>query len=184
MTIDLDSIHNAVEVAKNEEEMKLLNRDEKKEYTKLKEILEQLNGFQVRFIEAYIKTASASKAAQMAGSNSKTPETVGYKTLQNPLVQQAIAIAMKKRIEAVGLDTVEVIEKTRKVYNEALAAGKYESAIKACDLLNSMIQQAQKAVPSKAGQALTNKDKPIALEDGVDTKEQLHNVLTLIQSKS
>lgn len=184
MTIDEDNFYNAVEVAQNNEEMKLLNRDEKKEYTKLREILTQLNGFEVRFVEAYIKTASASKAAVMAGSNSKTPETVGYKTLQKPLVQQAIAIAMKKRIEAVGLDTIEVVEKTRRVYNEALEAGKYESAIKACDLLNSMIQQAQKAVPSKSGEALVNKNKPIALEDGVDSKEQLHNVLSLIQSKS
>jgi hypothetical protein len=180
----MEDFHNAVDVATSESEMKLLNRDSKKEYAKLKEILLQLNGFDVRFVTAYIKTASASEAARLAGSNSKTPETVGYKTLQKPLVQQAIAIAMKKRIEAVGLDTVEVIEKTRRVYDEALAAGKYESAMKACDLLNSMIQQAMKLQPSKAGQALVNKDKPIALEDGVDTGEQLNNVLSLIQSKS
>lgn len=183
MTMETE-FHNAVEISQSEQEMKLLNRDDKKEYTKLREILLKLNGFDIRFIEAYIKTASASEAARMAGSNSKTPETVGYKTLQKPLVQQALAIAMKKRIEAVGLDSVEVIEKTRRVYNEALAAGKYESAIKACDLLNSMIQQALKLQPSKAGQALVNKDKTIAMEDGVDTKEQLDNVLTLIQSKS
>lgn len=180
----MEEYKDMVQVAQNNEEMKLLNRDEKKEYTKLREILSQLSGFQVRFVEAYIKTASAAQAAKMAGSESKSPEVIGYKTLQIPMVQQAIAIAMKKRIEAVGLDTVEVVEKTRRVYNEALAAGKYESAIKACDLLNSMIQQAQKAVPSKSGEALVNKNKPIALEDGVDSKEQLHNVLSLIQSKS
>lgn len=180
----MEDFHNAVEVATSESEMKTLNRDEKKEYTELRKILLQLSPFKVRFVEGYLKTASASQAARMAGSESKTPETVGYKALQDPLVQKAIAIGMKKRIEAVGLDTLEVVEKTRRVYHEALDAGKYDAAIKACDLLNSMIVQAQKLQPTKAGEILTNKEKPIALEDGVDPNDQINNVLSILQSKS
>lgn len=61
------------------------------------------------------------------GSKSNSPEVVGYKLLQNPNVQMAIAIIMKKRIEAVGLDTIEVIMKIRRVYDEALVAGKFDA---------------------------------------------------------
>ena len=73
--------------------------------------------------------------------------------MKNPKVQQAIAIAMKKRIEAVGLDTIEVIQKIREVYTTALAASNYAAAIKACELLQKEVDKANGLMPTAAGNA-------------------------------
>lgn len=140
-----NEIFNAVKVASDLEEIKLLDRDERKEFKELRTILQSLSGFQIRFVEAYVKTASAAQAARMAGSKAQNPEVVGYNTLKNERVQQAIAIAMKKRIEAVGLDTVEVIQKIREVYNAALEANNFVAAVKACELLQKEIDKSRKA---------------------------------------
>jgi len=134
-----------VKQATNESEAKLLNRDERKEMQALKEILLELTPFQIRFIEQYIRTGVAGQAARLAGSKSNQPETIGYKLLTEPKIQKALAIAMKKRIEAVGLDSVEVIMKLRRIYDEALEAGKFEAANKACELLQREIERASKA---------------------------------------
>lgn len=136
--------YNAVAVAADPSEYKLLNRDEKKEMMALRELMKDMTAFQIRFVEAYIKTASPGKAAQLAGSQSSRPEQIGYSLLQEDKIQKAVAIAMKKRIEAVGLDTIEVIQKLREIYDAAMLAGKYESANKACELLTKQIEMAQK----------------------------------------
>jgi len=143
MEDDLNEPHNAVAIAIDKEELKLLNRDEQKEYKVLRELLTTMTPLQIRFVEAYVKTASAAQAARMAGSKSGNPEIVGYTMLKMPKVQQAVAIAMKKRIEAVGLDTIEVIQKIREVYNHALSEKNYQAAIKACELLQKEIDKAK-----------------------------------------
>lgn len=187
--IDQFEFHNAVEVAsQSTEELKLLTRDERKEYEKLREILKGLTSFQIRFVEQYIRTASAGKAARLAGSNSVTPEIVGYKLLQNPSIQMAISIAMKKRIEAVGLDTVEVIQKIREVYDAAMQSGKFEAANKACELLQKEIDRASKYQPineklSKPGKAAID-PKPIHEEEGFNVDENLTNIIEMVQKAS
>jgi len=182
---DKFEFHNAVEVSTKSEELKLLTRDEKKEYEKLREILKGLTSFQIRFVEQYIRTASAGKAAKLAGSQSVTPEIVGYKLLQNPSIQMAISIAMKKRIEAVGLDTIEVIQKIREVYDAAMQSGKFDAANKACELLQKEIERASKYQPlsektTKAGKAALE-PKPIHEEDGVNIDTNLTNIIEMIQ---
>jgi hypothetical protein len=139
-----DEPYNAVAIAADPKELKLLNRDEKKEMLVLRELMKDMTAFQIRFIEAYIKTASPGMAAKMAGSQSARPEQIGYNLLQEDKIQKAIAIAMKKRIEAVGLDTIEVIQKLREIYDAAMLAGKYDAANKACELLTRQIELAQK----------------------------------------
>ena len=160
------SMFNAVEVATNPDGFVAINRNEKKELEELRKTLMELTAFQIRFVEGYIRTASPAKAAKEAGSTSVNPELVGYKTLQNPNVIKAIAIAMKKRIEAVGLDTVEVIQKTREVYDAAMMAGKFEAANKACELLMKQIELASKigsvnltASQTKVSKELLNKQE-------------------------
>ena len=180
---------NANEVVQTAEDIatgKLLNRDKKKEYEKLKELFLGMTSFQISFVEAYIKTASAAQAARMAGSKADKPELVGYKTLQNPNVQMAISIAMKKRIEAVGLDTIEVIQKFREIYDKALEDGKYDAAIKACEGLQREVERAMKAQGGSVNQVgkAAGMDKPVHMEDGVDVKDELHKVLSLVNSKS
>lgn len=185
---DKFEFHNAVEKASKADEIKLLTRDERKEYEKLREILGTLTSFQIRFVEQYIRTASAGKAARLAGSNSVTPEIVGYKMLQNPNIQMAIAISMKKRIEAVGLDTVEVIQKIREVYDAAMSNGKFAEANKACELLQKEIERASKYQPineklTKVGaRALKTEEKAIYEEDGVDAKNSLTNIINLVKA--
>jgi phage terminase small subunit len=136
------------------EEPKLLTIDSKKEYEKLRELLLSLSAFQVRFVEQYIRTASAGMAAKLAGSQSNTPEAVGYKLLQLPKIQQCIAIAMKKRIEAVGLDSIEVIHKIRTLYDRCMEEGKFDTAAKACELLQrelNSVHKGGKSVVDTAG---------------------------------
>ena len=177
-----DTIHNAIKVAQENEELKLLTRDERKEYKVLREILTELTPFQVKFVEAYIKTASAAQAARIAGTKSSTPEITGYTALKNPKVQQAIAIAMKKRIEAVGLDTIEVIQKIREVYTTALAASNYAAAIKACELLQKEVDKANGLMPTAVGNA---KIKAVAVkkEEKEEKDEDLEKVISIL-SKS
>lgn len=160
------------------EELKLLNRDEAKEAKALRELLISLSAFQIRFIEQYIRTASAGKAARLAGSKSNTPETVGYKLLQDPRIQKAIAIAMKKRIEAVGLDTVEIIQKLREVYDLALEAGKFNDANRACELLQKEIERATKG----AGETKATKTLAKMELDGQDVSEELDKVISIVNS--
>jgi len=183
----MEDFKEIVDKASDKEELKLLNRDERKEYELLRKILNDLTPFQVAFIEQYIRTASARQAAKLAGSMSANPEIVGYKLLQNPKIQMAISIAMKKRIEAVGLDTTEVIMKLREVYSNALADKKYEAANKALELLQKEIDRATKVNglgTSKVGDKVLNKNepnKPVHEEDGFDTKGELENVINLLK---
>jgi hypothetical protein len=168
-----------VHQATDAKEFKLLNREESKEMKVLRDLLTDLSAFQIRFIEQYIRTASAGQAARLAGSKSDKPENVGYKLLQDPRIQKAIAIAMKKRIEAVGLDTVEVIMKIREVYDAAMEAGKFNEANRACELLQKEIDRA-----SKAPEGLTKQGKLIAkLEDGGgNVDHELSKVLEIVQN--
>lgn len=142
-----------VKQASDDAEFKLLNRQERKEMKALREILVDLTTFQIRFIEQYIRTGSAGTAARLAGSKAANPESVGYKLLQDIRIQKAVALAMKKRIEAVGLDTIEVIQKIREIYDSAMEAGKFDSANKACELLQREIERAQKGIGGEATKA-------------------------------
>lgn len=182
---------NIVAQASSPNEYKLLKRDEKKEAKALREVLLKLSTFQVRFVEQYIRTASASHAARLAGSKSGNPEIVGYKLLQNPTVQQAIALAMRKRIEAVGLDSIEVIQKIRAIYDVAMENGKYADANKACELLQKEIERASKKPTidqtPEFYKGASSKNLPVPHEDliehGVNIDEDLEKVISIISSK-
>ena len=182
-----NSMFNAVEVATNPDGFVTLNRNEKAELEALRETLLKLTAFQIRFVEGYIRTASPAKAAKEAGSTSVNPELVGYKTLQNPNVIKAIAIAMKKRIEAVGLDTIEVIQKTREVYDAAMMANKFGDANKAVELLMRQIELASKVgsvnltgTQTKASRELLNKKETEVSEQEVG---KVLDILSRIPSK-
>ena len=175
----LNNPHNAVEIATDKEELKLLTRDEQREYKVLRELLTSMTSLQIRFVEAYVKTASAAKAARLAGSKSANPEIVGYTMLKNPKVQQAVAIAMKKRIEAVGLDTVEVIQKIREVYAMALAEKNYQAAIKACELLQKEIDKANVLKRNIVGEQL-EKDSRVTKAPDEQKDEALEKVVSLL----
>lgn len=175
-----NEIFNAVKVASDVEEIKLLDRDERKEFKELRSILQELSGFQIRFVEAYVKTASAAQAARMAGSKAQNPEVVGYNTLKNEKVQQAIAIAMKKRIEAVGLDTVEVIQKIREVYNAALEANNFMAAVKACELLQKEIDKAKKVPLTTTESSRSGSDSLAAGSPSTEAASDIERVVSIL----
>lgn len=173
--------HNAVAIAVDKEELKLLNRDEQKEYKILRELLTTMTPMQIRFVEAYVKTASAAQAARMAGSKSGSPEVVGYSMLKMPKVQQAIAIAMKKRIEAVGLDTIEVIQKIREVYNHALNEKNYQAAIKACELLQKEIDKARQTKNTVGEQLVKDSGGKVSnASESLEKDEALEKVISIL----
>ena len=96
-----------------------------------------LSPFEVDFVTHYFSSDSGAEAARKAGSTAKRPEAVAYNTLQRPNVQAAINWGMKNRIEAAGIDSRAIISMLKTVYNEALAAGKYNDANKAAELLGN-----------------------------------------------
>lgn len=162
-------------------EFKLLETDSPKDTKLLRDMLSGLTSFQIRFIEQYIRTGIAGKAARLAGSESKTPEAVGYKMLQDERIQKCIAIAMKKRIEAVGLDTVEVIMKIREVYDAAMENGKFQEANKACELLQKEIERASKAAGVVHDAKASTKLKQMEV-NGQDVSEELDKVISIVSS--
>lgn len=179
------NMFNAIEVAVDPSNFVTLKRNDKAEFEELRKCLLECTAFEIRFIEGYIRTASAATSAKEAGSTSVNPELIGYKLLQKPRIQKAIAIAMKKRIEAVGLDTVEVIQKTREVYDAAMFAGKFEAANKACELLMRQIELASKigsvnlvANQTKSSKELLNK------QDLKVTDDEVEKVLGIISRKT
>lgn len=174
-----------VKAATEESEFKLLNKEERKDTIALREMLSDLTSFQIRFIEQYIRCGVAGQAARLAGSKAANTDTVGYRLLQDIKIQRCIAIAMKKRIEAVGLDTVEVIQKIREVYDAAMEAGKFDAANKACELLQKEIERATKGSSLEA----TKVGKVVAGLGGQGHNDQevvateLDRVVSLISTK-
>jgi phage terminase small subunit len=95
----------------------------------------ELTPFQADFVAAYINSKNPTEAVRKIGSKSKRPEAVASNMMKMPNVQAAINWALKCRVEAAGVNDREVITMIRRVYEEAMAAGKYNDANKAAQML-------------------------------------------------
>lgn len=78
---------------------------------------QKLTDKQRRFIEEYVVTHDASKAARAAGYSEKTAGVKGYQLKQNPVIAEEIARRDKAVTEQAGLSA----EYVRKMWSEIIA---------------------------------------------------------------
>jgi phage terminase small subunit len=167
------------------------NEKLKKEELTLKKLLAKLSEKEMRFVEAYIKTLNATEAHKMTGIPVKHHDQAGYAMMQKPAVQTAIAIALKRRIEAIGLDETGVITDIKRVYDEAMKIDKLDVALKAAELLGvhiGMFQKGKKAQEKLNDRLNTEEVRKEILstpdeeeEERATKKEKLNNILSIVQ---
>jgi hypothetical protein len=99
-----------------------------------------LTPYEHRFVVAFVPLNNAAEAARIAASPEDRERTrnwnkVGNDLIRRPQVQSAIGYMQKKLCVAAALDSVEIISNIREIAAMALAAGKYDAAIKANQIL-------------------------------------------------
>lgn len=108
----------------------------------LRRKLEKLTPFARKYAEYRAKGLKQADAAKKAGSNASDRSSlsrVGWNTEQMDGVKDYILFLEERRATAAVVEDLEIIEKLRTAYDEAIANGKYSDAVKACELLGNMI---------------------------------------------
>jgi hypothetical protein len=103
--------------------------------------VERMTPFQKKYAQyraTPMKQADAAKRAGSNGSSRASLTRVGYNTEQQEGVKEYIAFLMEARAKFAMVDSVEVIDKLRRNYDEALALGKIADANKAVELMATM----------------------------------------------
>lgn len=171
-----------------------INKQFENESTKMPEELkvkvESLTKFQKKYAEARARGIKQADAAIKAGSQANGRQAlgrVGYNTEQTPGIKEYISFLEEVRARHAMVDSIEIVEKLRRVYDEAIDAGKFNDANKAAELLGSMIglftkgQQGIKAGPntSSSGGAIENNVDAFK-EEGETTQERIKRMTNLI----
>jgi len=133
----------------------------KKMPDELRRKVELLNPMQKKYCEYRAKGLKQYEAAEKAGSKATTKEAmgrVGYNIEMKDGAKEYIEWLIALRAEQACVDEVEIIEKLRRVYDEAIDNGKYAEANKAAQLLGDMIGAFDTKGANLAGAAGT-KDK-------------------------
>lgn len=118
--------------------------------------VDNMTPFQRKYCEYRAKGLKQPDAAEKAGSDAKDRGTlgrVGYNTEQMAGVKEYIQFLQESRARSAVVDNLELIEKLRKVYEEAMSAGKFADANKAVELLGNMIGAFKPQVQSSEGAA-------------------------------
>lgn len=108
----------------------------------LKNKLANLSSFARKYAEYRAKGLRQPDASLKAGSKAKGRAAlgrVGWNTEQLEGVKDYILWLEHKRAKASVIDDLELVDKLREVYDEAMRAGKYNDANKAVELLGNMI---------------------------------------------
>ena len=139
--------------------------------------LEKLSPFTKRYAEFRAKGLKQSDASKKAGSNASTRKSlgrVGYNTEQQDGVKEYIAWLDYRRAKASVIDDLEIIDKLREVYDNALADGKYSDANKAVEHLANMSGLFEK---NKADAKKSSKDNSSFSnsENGTENNSSLKN---------
>lgn len=132
-----------------------MNVHQEKMPEELKTLLEQVSPFAKRYAEFRAKGLKQADAAVKAGSsaNGRSAQSrVGWNTEQIKGIKEYIEWLIYSRAKASVVDDHEIIQKLRKVYDEAMMAGKFNDANKALEHMANMIGAFDKNKPSKAQQ--------------------------------
>lgn len=107
----------------------------------LKELIKNLSPFERRYAEFRAKGMKQSLAAYKAGSKATTKESrgrVGYNTEQKEGVKDYIMWLEQRRAKASVIDQIEIAQKFRDVYDEAMKKGNLMAANKAAEHLATL----------------------------------------------
>ena len=116
--------------------------DTEKMPDELKRKVELLTGMQKKYCEYRAKGLKQHEAAERAGSTATSKQSrgrVGYNMEQEPGAAEYINWLQEQRARAACVDEIEIIEKIRAVYDEAMNDGKYGDANNAAKMLGEMI---------------------------------------------
>ena len=108
----------------------------------LRRQVELLTPMQRKYCEYRAKGLKQYQAAERAGSTAKTKESkgrVGYNMEQEPGAEDYINWLQDLRARQACVDDIEVIEKIRQVYDEAMEAKRFGDANNAAKMLGDMI---------------------------------------------
>lgn len=153
----------------------------------LRRKFEQFTPFQRLYAEYRAKGLKQSEAAKKAGSQAEDRGAlgrVGYNTERMAGIKEYILWMGEQRAKASVIDDIEIVEKLRRVYDEAITAGKFADANKAAELLGNVIGLFRPK-QLESGTSLSSKTKnnvnAFKEEDNEDTVEQkqrkLHSLL-------
>lgn len=104
----------------------------------LKTKLENLTPFARKYAEYRAKGLKQADSAQKAGSKASTRDSltrVGYNTEQQDGVKDYILWLEHKRAKSACIDDVELVDKARDIYNQAMINEKFNDANKALETL-------------------------------------------------
>ena len=130
--------------------------------------LERLSPFARRYCELRAKGMKQSDASEKAGSSAKGRDSlgrVGYNTEQLDGAKEYIMWLEYKRAKASVVDELEIVQKIRDTYDQAMMDGKYSDANKAMEMLGNMI----------GAFANKNATKDTALNEGKNLNQGVRN---------
>lgn len=142
-----------------------------------------LTPYEHSFVVAFVPLNNAAEAARIAAKPEDREKTrnwnkVGNDLMRRPQVQQAIGYMQKKLCVAAALDQVEIITNIREIAAAAMAAGKFEAAIKANQILGEHLGMFGK----NAGNMKDVTNKAIDIfksgEDLIDNKNDIKDMAT------
>jgi len=160
----------------------------------LKAHVENMSGFQRKYCEARSKGLKQADAVYKAGSNASSRANagrIGYNTEQLDGVKEYISFLMEKRATLALVDSIEIVEKVRAVYDEAMEAGKFGEANKAAEMLGNMIglfdknkQQQTETSSSSSKNNKGPKNNINAFKDEDDSPdEKIHKLRSLLKEE-
>ena len=104
--------------------------------------VEALSNFQRTYCEFRAKGLTQAEAALRAGSDAKDAAargSVGYSIERIDGAKEYIAFLTEQRAVASGLDSLEIINKLRDIYDLAITKGKYKEANTSVELMAKVI---------------------------------------------
>jgi len=93
----------------------------------------------VLFCREYLKDRNGKQAAIRAGYSRKTAEVQASTILRRPKVRDLLRVLERKAILHAKIDEAQILKSVQKIAEEAHAAGKYQAALKAYELLGKRI---------------------------------------------
>jgi hypothetical protein len=165
----------------------------KKMPKELKDLVDQLSPFHKKYCEYRGKGLSMADATSKAGSKAssrKNLSKIGWIIEnQTPGTKDYIDWLIYTRAATAMVDSIEIVNKLRKIIDDALLDGKYDSAVKATIALGDMIGAFDKnraANPLAVGEDLrqqkqTKNDVGAFKEEGETPDERARKLSNLIQ---
>lgn len=156
--------------------------------------VEQLDTMHRKYAEYRSRGLTKADAAQKAGSMAKDRKglsRVGYNfEYKYPAITEYINWLIQVRAKTAMVDSIEIVDKLRRIYDESMDDGKYSDAVKAATSLGDMIGVFDKnraANPKGVGEDLRKQEVTIKndvdafKEEGETEEERVRKISNLIK---